>query len=41
MEDIASRDQMLARGVEHGFSLGGGGGGGSWAASMDDAPEVV
>jgi hypothetical protein len=41
MEEIASRERMLARGTEHGFSLGGAGGGGSWGAARDDQPEVV
>lgn len=40
MDDVASRDQMLARGVEHDFSLNSLGGGGNYL-SKDDEPEVA
>jgi hypothetical protein len=41
MAEIASSNQMLARGTEHGFGLNSGGGSWGGSARDDDVPEVV
>jgi hypothetical protein len=39
-EDVGNRQGMLARGVEHGFSLRGGGGGGDGAGHLESEVDL-